>query len=217
MNKRSVDDYLHLPYTIEVVREMDPDQPGWVARVLELPGCITQGDDFEELGEMIEDAMRGWIEVALEDGLDIPEPRSEEDYSGKFVVRVPKSLHHRLVQRAEREGVSLNQFINVVLAGAVGFRTHEMAGEALMSYDETMEVISIAMRQVLEDASLSHPEIGAGDQMIRRMDKAADRLKFGVVDRKDEDYEQWLENAGVEYPPSRPVLHSRVLDDLMNE
>jgi antitoxin HicB len=122
MKEKTVEYYLSLPYTIEVTRETDPDDPGWVARVVELPGCLTQGDDFEELGEMIEDAMRGWIEVALEDGLEIPEPRLEDDYSGKFVVRVPKSLHRRMVQEAEREGVSLNQLINVALASVVGTR-----------------------------------------------------------------------------------------------
>jgi antitoxin HicB len=120
MNHKPIDYYLNLPYTIEVTRECAPHVPGWVARVVELPGCITQGDDFAELGEMVQDAMRGWIKVAMEDGLDIPEPRSEGDYSGKFVVRVPKSLHRRLVKAAEREGVSLNQFINVALASTVG-------------------------------------------------------------------------------------------------
>ena len=119
MNQKTIEYFLNLPYTIEVMRESDPDEPGWVARVVELQGCITQGDDFAELGEMVQDAMRSWIEVALEDGQEIPEPRLEEDYSGKFVVRVPKSLHRRLVNEAEREGVSLNQLINVALASAV--------------------------------------------------------------------------------------------------
>ena len=36
--------------------------------------------------------------------------RSEDRYSGKFVVRVPKSLHRSLAAAAEREGVSLNQY-----------------------------------------------------------------------------------------------------------
>ena len=119
MTTKTVDDYLKLPYTIEVFRDDNEDDPGWVARVAELPGCLTQADTFEELGEMIEDAMRGWIEIALEDGTPVPEPRPEEAYSGKFVVRVPRSLHRRLVEQAEVEGVSLNQYINVALAGAV--------------------------------------------------------------------------------------------------
>ena len=120
MCAKTVQDYLELPYTIEVIRDNEPENPGWAARVVELPGCITQGDTFEELEAMVEDAMRLWIETALEDGLTVPEPRNEEEYSGKFIVRVPKSLHRRLVMQAEREGVSLNQFVSTTLAGAVG-------------------------------------------------------------------------------------------------
>jgi antitoxin HicB len=129
---RTLEEYLRLPYTIEVFKDDDEDNPGWVARVVELPGCITQGDTFEELGQMIEDAMRGWIQTALEDGIDIPEPRLQESYSGKFIVRVPKSLHRELVEVAEREGVSLNAFITAELGKAVGQarisskQTHDM-------------------------------------------------------------------------------------------
>jgi antitoxin HicB len=75
MNTPTGDDYLKLPYTIEVIRDESDDQPGYVARVIELPGCLTQADDFEELAEMVEDAMRLWIETALEDGKGIPQPR----------------------------------------------------------------------------------------------------------------------------------------------
>jgi antitoxin HicB len=119
MNSRTVEDYLKLPYHIEIIYDNDEENPGWVARVKELPGCITQGETFEELGEMIEDAMRGWIGVALEDGISIPEPAPDEDYSGKFVVRLPRSLHRQLAETAEQEGVSLNQLVNVALARAV--------------------------------------------------------------------------------------------------
>ena len=120
MSHKTIDDYLALPYTIELIRETTPEESGWVARVTELPGCITQADTFEELGDMIEDAMRGWLEVSLEDGDPIPEPRYLDEYSGKFVARVPRSLHRDLVQAAERNGVSLNSFVNMALAQATG-------------------------------------------------------------------------------------------------
>lgn len=120
MSRKSIEEYLCLPYRIEIFQETDLDNPGWVARVRELPGCITQADTFAELGEMIEDAKRAWIEAALERGIPIPEPRAEEEYSGKFVVRVPRSLHREMVALAEKEGVSLNQFVNVALARSIG-------------------------------------------------------------------------------------------------
>jgi hypothetical protein len=40
-------------------------------------------------------------------------------YSGKFTVRLPKSLHQALVDRAEREGVSLNLFVTNALSRTV--------------------------------------------------------------------------------------------------
>jgi antitoxin HicB len=114
---KTIEYYLGLPYTIELQRDAEE---GWFVRVKELPGCTSQGDTAEEAVAMIQDAMRGWLEVALEMGDAIPEPRPEEEYSGKFVVRVPRSLHRELVETADREGVSLNQYINVALAHATG-------------------------------------------------------------------------------------------------
>ncbi len=109
--------YLSLPYTVELTQT--PDE-GWFVRVKELPGCISQGETPEEALSMIKEAMVLWLETALEDGLPIPEPRSEEAFSGKFMVRVPRSLHRDLVDRAKEEGVSLNQYVNVALAMRVG-------------------------------------------------------------------------------------------------
>lgn len=122
MDNKTIEYYLGLPYKTEIIQDLDPDNPGWVARVVDLPGCITQADTFAELEEMIADAKRVWIQSALEDGDAIPEPRTEEEYSGKFVARVPKSLHRKLVESAEQEGVSLNQFVSNTLAEAVGLQ-----------------------------------------------------------------------------------------------
>ena len=42
-----------------------------------------------------------------------------EQFSGKFTVRLPKSLHQALVDRAEKEGVSLNLFVTNALSRTV--------------------------------------------------------------------------------------------------
>jgi antitoxin HicB len=116
-----VEDYLALPYAIELVQDSDAaGHRGWVAEIEELPGCISQGATPEEAIANVRDAMLGWISVALEDGRDVPHPRALGTYSGKFIVRVPSSLHADLVRTAAREGVSLNQFVATTLARYLG-------------------------------------------------------------------------------------------------
>jgi predicted RNase H-like HicB family nuclease len=116
MNK-TVDYYANLPYTVEL---RNTPGEGWFARVRELPGCMSQGETSEDAMANIQEAMHLWLEVSLEQGDAIPEPRHEDAYSGKFVVRVPRSLHRELAETAEGEGVSLNQYINTALAQSVG-------------------------------------------------------------------------------------------------
>ncbi len=76
MSQKSVQEYLQLPYTIEIFRETTLGHEGWVARVVELPGCLTQADSLAELDEMILEAMEAWIEVSLADGDPIPAPNT---------------------------------------------------------------------------------------------------------------------------------------------
>jgi len=52
--------------------------------------------------------------------MPVPEPQADEEYSGRFMVRVPRSLHRQLVQTADRQGVSLNAYCMAVLAQASG-------------------------------------------------------------------------------------------------
>ncbi len=115
--EKTVEYYLGLPYTLRLIPETGG---GWFVEVAELPGCMSEGNDPGDAIAMIRDAMRCWLEVALEDGLPIPEPRELEQYSGKFVVRVPRWLHRELVRTTDQEGVSLNQFVSTALARAVG-------------------------------------------------------------------------------------------------
>jgi predicted HicB family RNase H-like nuclease len=71
--------------------------------------------------------MAGWISVALEDGVEIPKPRDPASFSGRFLLRLPRGLHAELARQAEEEGVSLNQYVTTMLAGAAGWRAREPA------------------------------------------------------------------------------------------
>ena len=114
--------YLNRKYPITITPDI---KGGYTAEIEDLPGCFSQGETIEETYENIEDARRLWIESAYEDGISISPPRTDNEYSGKFIVRVPKSLHSRLDRIAKREGVSLNQYLVSTLSmtvGRVGFR-----------------------------------------------------------------------------------------------
>lgn len=106
-----------LPYAKEIIRNGDGTYFG---RVVELPGCMTEGETGAEALANLDDAMRSWIEVKLEDGDAIPDPLTTDSYSGKFLTRVPRSLHRELAQRADREGISLNQFVLSTLSKTIG-------------------------------------------------------------------------------------------------
>ena len=73
--------------------------------------------------------MAEWISAALREGRDIPEPRTAASHSGRLLLRMPRTLHAALTQAAERENVSLNQFITDSLASVVGWRRASADGK----------------------------------------------------------------------------------------
>ena len=80
--------------------------------------------DGETPAEAIKDAkgaFKYWMEAQKEWGRPYPMPTAS-GMSGKFVQRLPKSLHAKLVKRAKQEGVSLNTLILAFIAEGVGRR-----------------------------------------------------------------------------------------------
>ena len=102
--------YMSLPYNYIVQPITDESGSYFYGHILELDGCQSTGETFEETYKNLREAMREWIEIKLEEKLDIPMPVKYNHFSGKFVVRIPKSLHYKLLVEAEQEGVSLNQY-----------------------------------------------------------------------------------------------------------
>ncbi|MTW85646.1 toxin-antitoxin system HicB family antitoxin [Virgibacillus dakarensis] len=103
--------YMALPYSIVIKRMDDESGQYYYSTVLELDGCQSHGDTAEEAYNNIREAMEGWIETKLAHGGQVPEPKDTEEYSGKSVVRMPKSLHRKLAIQAALEGVSLNTYM----------------------------------------------------------------------------------------------------------
>lgn len=49
---------------------------GYVVSVPVLPGCLTEGDTFEEAYKMAKDAIEGYLEALKKEGQDIPKEPS---------------------------------------------------------------------------------------------------------------------------------------------
>lgn len=114
----TLEQLLARPWAMEIVGDGDI----FAASVPELPGCFAEGATREEALDNLQDALKSWLSAAVDSEIEIPSPKGEAEpgeYSGRFSVRVPRSLHRRLAMRAEAEGCSLNQLVSTTLAEAV--------------------------------------------------------------------------------------------------
>ena len=117
MMVKTAEQYLKLPYA----RILIPQEDGtFLAEILEFPGCLTEGTTPDEAFQNLEEAAKAWIETALGQGQEIPEPSTNEGFSGKLILRLPRSLHRRATRMAERDRTSLNQFLVASIAERLG-------------------------------------------------------------------------------------------------
>lgn len=116
VSEREVARLAALPWTTELKRN---DDGSVFARILELPGCMTEADSEEEAIHNLHEALELWLESELSRGHPIPTPEARR-YSGTFTVRTSPWLHRLAAEAAQRENVSLNEFVNEAVAVAAG-------------------------------------------------------------------------------------------------
>lgn len=117
--KKNLDYYMGLPYTIEVIPIPASEGGGYTAQLPQLGrfAFVGDGETIEEAIADLENFKRERFAAYLEDGIEIPEPKLEkEDYSGRFLVRIPKVLHRQLVEAAKENQSSLNQYVTYLLS-----------------------------------------------------------------------------------------------------
>ena len=115
--KPKFDDY---PFNIRPLSEEEGG--GFLVTFPDLPGCMADGETPEEAIADARGAFDCWMAAHVEDGRPIPEPGGTLGGSGKFVTRVPKSLHAKLAARAKQEGISLNSLVLTFIAEGLGRR-----------------------------------------------------------------------------------------------
>ncbi len=84
------------------------DGGGFLITFPDLTGCISDGATEAETVANGKDAFKAWVSARIDAGKDIPSPLYRPDtvpeVFGKFVTRLPKSVHEKLAERAKAEG-----------------------------------------------------------------------------------------------------------------
>jgi len=113
--KKSIDYYMNLNYPY-IVEEYDEDgEHRFGIKSIDLNGVWGSGPSLEEAYNDFQDSKRLWFETCLGKKIPIPEPMSANDFSGKFIIRIPPSLHMQVTKNAKLKGMSLNQYIKALL------------------------------------------------------------------------------------------------------
>jgi len=113
---------MHYPIKIFYSEE----DKGFIAVIPDLPGCSAFGETEEGAVQEVRIAQELWLKTARREGRKIPQPSSENVFSGKILARTPKSLHRALMEKAKEEGVSLNQLVVYLLSRGVDKRSSEI-------------------------------------------------------------------------------------------
>ncbi|MGA3287143.1 MAG: toxin-antitoxin system HicB family antitoxin [Bacteroidota bacterium] len=115
---KNLDHYLELNYRTEI-EHIPAKLGGGYSACIPLLGresVLGDGESVEEALQNLEIVKKEFFNYCIEKGTNIPEPNEGiENYSGKFIVRVARELHRKLVAKAKENNVSLNQYINFLL------------------------------------------------------------------------------------------------------
>jgi predicted RNase H-like HicB family nuclease len=91
--------------------EWSEEDNEYIATCPAFPGLSAFGKTEEEALREGKVALAGFIETCEANNVALPEPAVKGAFSGKFQLRLSKSLHRVAVQMAELEEVSLNTYI----------------------------------------------------------------------------------------------------------
>jgi antitoxin HicB len=137
----SLEEYKRLNY--KMVVQYNSKEKSYFVEFPELPGCMA---DAETVTQAVEKALKAkdeWLEVALESGYKVPVPVEKPETTGRQTVRMPKSLHARVIERAEEEGVSQNQLILTFIAeGLQGTETRDLSTKVIGACQEMIKQVS---------------------------------------------------------------------------
>ena len=109
-----------IDYPFEVRPLSAEEGGGFLISYPDFSDCISDGETVEEALTNGKDALKSTIAALRAKELPVPAPNGGGVASGKFIARVPKTVHARLSSRAKAEGVSLNALVLTFIAEGLG-------------------------------------------------------------------------------------------------
>lgn len=129
------------------VAHITQDGTTWLAEFPDAPGCQTEADTLEALPATAQEALEGWLEAHLVDGLAPPKPSLVLPEGSKYLdalrVPVPPSLAASLAVRWARQDRGLSQ---AALASLVGVSQQQIAKIENPDENPTLKTISTVAR-----------------------------------------------------------------------
>ena len=110
-------------YPFEVRPLAEEDGGGYLISFPDFAECISDGETVEDALVNGRDALKATLAALKAKKLPVPAPNGGGVASGKFVARVPKTVHAQLATRARAEGVSLNALVLTFIAQGLGGST----------------------------------------------------------------------------------------------
>lgn len=180
--KKDINYYLSLNYPIEIIKIPEDEGGGYSACIplLGRSAFISDGETIEEALKNLEIVKEENFSRMLEKGIPIPEPQiqKDEEFSGKFLVRIPKELHRELVRGSNKNGISLNQYLQYVIT----------KGLMLSSFEEATESYCAKFEQVLTD--MKKVEYQIQEKNIYK-DYNSQNLHYIIWQKKDDEYSEY--------------------------
>lgn len=119
-NRMSLNEFLELDYkmVIEPYSDLENDEKGVVITCPDLVGIKVFGETLDEALEELIEAKVAWYDMKEELGEEVNHPEILTSPSGRLTLRLPISLHRRVIDYAESNKMSVNNTINfLVLEG----------------------------------------------------------------------------------------------------
>jgi antitoxin HicB len=137
---------------------------GYFAKMLELPECYAQGESIQEAYDSLNEMADIWLEDAAKRGTPIPSPAGVAKVGGRYVLRLPISVHEKAADLAAFEGVSLNQWLLSAISERIGAKNMESRIEVLIN--QWLDHLSLYCQSFTQETATVKP--GEDELTIRR-------------------------------------------------